>query len=281
MTFRKARLEELPCFLDGTEGRAYAIVLGDRQDTEVRLLIDGMLMRFPARCPADALDLLGATFETRRAPSPEALDDPAYTARIAAAWDTWESAPTMGGVRDIFAPYGGVPANGNVVVFSNSDAAFDGNAAAFTRVFVITGSGVFNGIDGDWMDPGTWGDGGLWDFYFDPAGPTGLGVADYDWIKRELRLRKGAHAYPVFVAVGQGQEADGGPFWDSPNVIPPGGPAHWDTVITSWDATAYPHAFLPIGRTWDDQTEFYGLGSAAWDTPGLTWDGFVPPSGGW
>lgn len=278
MTFRKARLEELPCFLDGTEGRTYASVLGDRQDTEVRLLIDGMLMRFVARCPSDALDLLGATFETRRAPTPEVLDTP-YIARLTDAWDAWESAPTMIGIREMFAPYGWRPEYGNVLVFSNSDAFFDANGDAFTRVFVITGNGMFSGADGDWFDPGDYDDGGLWDFGFDPDDPSGIGVADYDWFKREFRLRKGAHAYPVFIAVGEGQEADGGPFWDSPGFIDPGGVGTWNSAITTWDATSYPHAFLPLGRTWDDH-ELYGIGSTAWDA-GLTWDGFVPPSGGW
>lgn len=274
MGFVTARLAEVaPTVVGGPEGESIARVLGGYEDAENTLLIDGVLMRYPPRAPNDALDEVGRVFLRPRAPTPEATDHAAYRTRLAeTSWTHWETAPfQVGGMQSVFTPY---DASNLPAVYSNSDKAFDSNTW-FSRVFWIWDNALSPDDAWDVGSP-TWDDGGLWDIFFEPG--SGFGVADYDFIKREIRQAKGSQAYPVFIAVGLSSDG-GGPFWDSP------GPA-WDAGSPSaWDAFPLDGEFtyLPLGRVWEEETLFYGGGVGVWDgDPADIWEeGFVPPTGGW
>jgi hypothetical protein len=107
--FELARLGELPTFLDGPNGRGCAAALGRAQDVEQALLTDAVLMRYPARCPADALNILGADSAIERFPNePDgtAVPPTGYQGRLIARWATWKKAGSAGGIIDSLNAYG-------------------------------------------------------------------------------------------------------------------------------------------------------------------------------
>jgi hypothetical protein len=89
MSFETWNPEQLPIPVGGDFGEAYAAALGQMQDAELALLRVALLCRFPARCPVDALELLGSWYRLPRYPGES---DDVYRARLVAAWETWEEA---------------------------------------------------------------------------------------------------------------------------------------------------------------------------------------------
>lgn len=288
-TFVTARLVELSRqapMHDGPEGRAFQTAMGQAQDDETALLRVAALARSHVHAPDDALDVIGEAYQRPRAPR-ETNNATAYRARLGDAFGYWESAPRISGLGAWHRPYdlGGV-----VTVYSDHDTVWDDGLWS-SRVFFIwdavTDIGIDLEADGDWddPDPGTYDDGGLWDLFYDAADPyTGpsFGVADLDWVRREVRRGKGAQAYPVWIGVSLAASDDGGVFWDSLNAL--GEPGTWDEPGSpTWDDIGADgdYVFLPLGEVWGDEA-FYGGGPGLWDGDDSTWRGFVPPdAGGW
>jgi len=228
--------------------------------------------RTTSKSPDDALiPVVGAAYVLPLAPR-ETLNLAAYRARLGTtpgAWAFWESAPTTTGIASIFSPYGG----GAIVV--NANAA---GWSWWSEFGIVWPSSLQT--DGTW-DSGsvTWDDGGLWDLFFDPANPftaPSFGVADLDWLKREIRKDKGGASYPVVLAIGLGLDPGGSsPLWDDSSL--------WDQDPGSvWDTNDAPVALIPLGHVWGEEINIYGAGGpSTWDAAGDSWDDFAPPTGGW
>ena len=95
--------------LDGPQGQGMARALGRPQDVEQALLTDAVLMRYPARCPADALPFLGADSNIERFPGePDGTANPptGYHGRLMARWETWKKAGSAQGVIASLRAYG-------------------------------------------------------------------------------------------------------------------------------------------------------------------------------
>lgn len=97
-SFREARLGELPTWLDDEIGQGMQSAPGAMQDAELRLLKDGVLARFLADAPDDALDRIGSTMRLPRFLK-ESNDH--YRARLDVAWETHELRGTPQGVTGI------------------------------------------------------------------------------------------------------------------------------------------------------------------------------------
>lgn len=107
--FERCRLGELPTFLDGPNGRGSARALGAQQDVEQAVLTDAVLMRYPPRCPPDALDILGASSDLQRFPGePDGAVIPpsGYHGRLLARWETWKKAGSYAAIPASLNAYG-------------------------------------------------------------------------------------------------------------------------------------------------------------------------------
>ncbi len=269
-SFEEARLAEvLPTVVAGPDGEALARVLGRAEDADQSLLVDGVLMRFAHRAPDDALDHVGRDRMRPRAPTPEALDHDAYRTRLVEqTWAHWETAPIKtGGMVGLFAPYGGT-----VVCYSNHDAPLDSNTTWWSRCFWLWDGALQP--DANWDDDAQpYDDGGLWDIAYDPSIPSGFGVPDLDYLRRDIRRTKGSFTYPVVIC---SSLSPSGPLWDL------GGETTWDDPGAPPWTDDVPHVFLPIGEVWE-QEDIYGSPGAygTWDSGDETWGDYYPPTGGW
>ena len=280
------RLRLLKAPLAGPNARAFTTAIGGAQDdAAVKLIVSGTC-RSATKAPNDALDLvLGATYARPRSPRETGNDD-AYRARLgAAAWTFWEEAQRALGIVRIFDPYGST--TGQVLGNGPPVAAPMGGSWWSEFVFVwpstLAPDDAWDAAD-QAAAPPLWDDGGLWDIEFTPTQPTtapSFGVADLDYLRREIRNAKGAGAYPVLLAAELTGSTYGGAAWDDGTT--------WDAAAgvggELWDTLDAPLVLLPLGRTWEDEALIYGGAPDPWDTPGGIWDGdsdgFVPPSGGW
>ncbi len=287
-SFRSARLSSLRVPLNGAAAQDLAGALGSAQDDEIALLKTAALASSIERCPDDALDDLGLFYKRPRSPR-ETNDDTAYRARLAAqAVVFWESAGLASGLEMIFAPY---TTNRVQVMNEVEDSGMWDSGSYPSRVFFLWDAKTSLATDLEpepvWgtMD-GTWGDGGLWGLYYDASDPytsPSFGVADLDYVKREIRAAKGAQAYPVVLAISLDYGSDGGAFWGSlgasgetPLWASSGAPAWGDMPA---DSSKY--LLIPIGEIWGQETSLYGESTPRWVDDGSTWGNFYPPSGGW
>jgi hypothetical protein len=296
MTFALNRRLALPAPITGPNGQAWAASLGAAQDAEAAVLRVAGVCRSTSRAPDDGLaPVLGSAYQ--RAISPrETVDLPAYRARLGKAWAFWGAAPTSGttaardptslnhGLPSLFVPYFGASSFPRVSVLNADEAGFDW----FSECIAVWASTLLP--DDDWDADDILGglpyydDGGLWDVEYTPSAPTtapSFGVTDLDWLKRQIRLCKGAQAYPVAIVVSLAFDSQGSTaLWDDGTLWDDGGT--WDDPATAGLFTVW-----PLGHTWDEEALVYGGGPGVWDDgDAVAWDdgtteAFEPPSGGW
>lgn len=272
-SFAANRRRALRAPLAGPNGQAWATALGSAQDDEMVPLRVAAVARSTLKAPDDALvPVVGAGYLLPIAPR-EMLNLPAYRARLASAWPFWESAPlAVGGVTtllEVYTPTGQPPSG--ALIYSGAAAGVPGWYSVYSVVWPS-----YLQPDGTWGSSGTWGDGGLWGIAYDPANPftaPSFGVADADWIRREIRTIKGASAYPVVIAIGLGFDSHG-----SATMWGDGGT--WGDGGVWGDPDPSLVVYLTIGHVWGEELR-YGGGLGLWGELGDTWDDFEPPTGGW
>jgi len=93
VSFEQARREEVPFWLADEVGLAFEGVRGRAQDTEIRLLKDGVLAAWLESAPDDALDHVGFGFQIEQFAG---KSHATYRARLAEAWVQWQMAGTKG-----------------------------------------------------------------------------------------------------------------------------------------------------------------------------------------
>jgi len=300
MSFVTQRIAVTRVPLNGPKGEEWATVLGGAQDQELAVLRVAGIARSLTKAPDDALDDIGAAFSLPRAPREApvgGVDSGQYRTRLAGgrsaegptfpgAWGFWQEAPLVSGITSIFDVYADqsrtatIPPRPAQVVQSNPVGWFSEFTVVWPSELVA---------DDNWDAPfdldgneALYDDGGLWDIEYTPDNPTqdgSFGVADLDWIKRQLRAAKGAQAYPTVLSIALDRfDAEGfTALWDDGGTWDDGG--IWDDPSASTFL-----AMIPLGRTWGDEA-IYGGGPGVYDDGG-TWDdgvldGLVAPSGGW
>ena len=304
--FEAVQPKTLPTFLQDAQGQAFAAMFGrakDGQDGGTGGTIDGGLLWMKqaaaARWPnsampywaPEALSHIGRDRRILRAPTElpvfhdntTTAGDVAYAARLLAAPDTWESAGTPAAMQAIFAPYGYTPSMVSVVANHQGLATVDGNTTWFSRfaIYLSAQAGVgaprWDARPLNWVDPGTnrWDIGSPWsvnywvldtpwdtpiDTWSDTDGTkwdTSITDVDLDYIRSSIRELKAPGSFPMLLQIAL------------------------DTSATPAVAT------FPLGRTWDDSTNWLGGSVELWseDTSSSAemWedDVYVAPSAGW
>lgn len=284
-TYAAARIAALRAPIAGPNGRAWAEALGTAQDEETPLLRVAGVARSPLKAPDDALVLvLGSSYA--RPASPRETNSPeAYRARLGDSWGFWNRVQRLSGFGDVAAPYvvavgvpGATKAGAALFWLPNITGALDGQRAPFGRVWGILAGAL--AVDDVWGSggpaPGRWGDGGLWGVSFDPQAPfsePNFGVADLDWLRREVRAAKPASAYPVVIAASTALDSQGwSAIW--------GDGAAWGDGGVWGDPAPASVVYLQVGHVWGEE-KWIGGGPGLWGTPGDTWANFEPPSAGW
>jgi hypothetical protein len=289
VSFTGYRLDRLRVPLNGPKGQEFATVLGGAQDAELALLQTAGRLHSTSKAPEDGLDDLGSLYGRSRAPR-ELWSQPlhgTYRARLAQAWPFWESAPTAGsatlGLASLFTAYLDAFASRNFTV--PPAQVISGSAAGwpqFSEIVIVWPSTLQPDDTWDSVDllggAPVYDDGGIWDIEFTPSAPNAdpsFGVADLDWLRREIRTCKGGQAYPVTIAVGLGFDSKGASaLWDDGTAWDDGGT--WDDA-----SVAGLYTYLPLGHVWGEEA-LYGGAWSAWDSdPADVWDDFIAPSGGW
>lgn len=142
----------LPGGLSGRWARAWVRAQGETLDDYVTLARDAVFTggvtdpeNRGRQCADDALPYHGRDAQVPRAPG-ETLD--AWRARIAAAWDTWSTACTEGGVLDAVELLG----YGRPVLLTQRELPVDGYASLWARFALIFPEG--SAIEG--ADPAVW-----------------------------------------------------------------------------------------------------------------------------
>lgn len=168
--------------MDGPKWKAAQQVLGESQDAEIALATDAVLMRYPPRCPADGLDLLGAASDIERFPGePDGTLTTGYMGRLNARWPTKKKAGSKQAIIDSLNAYGVA----DVLPLNDSDGTF-APGEWWTRVWLVLGPTMPWGpmLLGSW----TLGDGTL--------GSTAT-VNEVKQVKLQVLKLKWAYAYPV------------------------------------------------------------------------------------
>lgn len=190
--FELARLAELPTMLDGPNGRGCAAALGRAQDVEQAALTDAVLMRYPPRCPADALDILGADSAIERfdgEPDGTAIPAVGYHGRLAARWPTWAKAGSAQAIIDSLHAYGIT----DVAVYQDYEAVYwVGNWYSRFGVRIGPDFGSYT-----WAGPTI--DGTL--IIDETVIETTATLDQIKAVKRQILKWKAAHAYSVEVTV--------------------------------------------------------------------------------
>jgi hypothetical protein len=190
--FATYRVQQLrpPCA--GPFDETLAAVLGKMQDDELALLRVAALSRVPAKCPDDALDLVGGWFLLPRFPG-ESNDT--YRARLVAAWPTYDVSGAPDGLVESLQAYGFV----DVAVLRAEDIGYaTANYSAFT-VKLGPDNGT-TGIADDAWGSFTWGGTKTW-------GSTAT-IAQVTAIMGQVIRWKGAHGLPLYIDI----QLDGGMF---------------------------------------------------------------------
>ncbi|HEV8462081.1 MAG TPA: hypothetical protein VGQ38_15380 [Gaiellaceae bacterium] len=130
-SFIDGRLEELPIWLGGRQGRAITIAQGAQQDLELRLEISGVKQRWPSTCDDAALDDVGVGFQIERFPKETAAQ---YRVRLLIAWATWLESGTPKCLEDQLHAFGIKDA----VVYRDFDGCF-AEGQWYSRFWVVLG----------------------------------------------------------------------------------------------------------------------------------------------
>lgn len=265
------RLVGLKAPINGPVGRAFATAIGSAQDDAQPLLLTAGRIRSTLKCPDDGLaPVLGSTYARAMAPR-ETLDPDSYRARLAGAWGFWETAPLSSGIASLFDVYRPNP------IFPPPPVVVTGSVAtglpSWSEFVIVWPSDLRPDTTWDDDPSDAYDDGGLWEVFYDPLDPytdPSFGVDDLAWLRRQIRLCKGAGSYPVTVAVGlfggASLNAIGSLFDDN---------SRWDISDPGavWDTQDAPYTYLPLGHAYEEDALFGYGGAAAWDaTPGATWD---------
>ena len=287
-TFSTLRLNTLQVPLNGPLGIEWSNVLGGAQDGEFAALRTAGRLRSVTKAPDDGLDNLGSLYQLARAPRENYTGEPgpnSYRGRLGNAWPFWQSAPGLAGLAGLFEVLHGPGLWHPAVCLS----AYAANPALtwFSEVFFLLPVGLAS--DGTWGandfdgQPSLYGDGGLWGISYTPDNPYAwwsFGIADLDWLKRQIRLCKGAQAYPVWIAAATALDSsEWSAMWgdssaaDVPGTFGDGG--NWG------DPAPSSVLWLCLGHVWGEE-QWYGGGPGLWGDPGDAWEvSFEPPSGGW
>lgn len=300
MSFVSTRLASLRVPFANPNGKAWTSTMGAAQDAEVALLRAAGVARSTRKADDTALVDIGSLYNRPVSPRESyfvtVLADAnpndahnltlynatvnAYRARCASAWPFWEACVTVEGLPAIFAPYASSSASVPAVVTSGLAAGLPG----WSEWSVVWLSDL--AIDGTWDDGdgATYDDGGVWDLAYDGSSGAGqAGIADLDYLRRDVRRCKAGTTYPVVLAIALGYDAQGSScLWDDGGKFDDGGV--WDDT-----STAGAYALIPLGHVWDEETSIYDGpgGPGVWDgAPVELWDDgtidcFAPPSGGW
>lgn len=247
--FENAQVKNLPTFIGDSQGQAFQATFGRTKDRGIVLYKEAAKLRYPSTDRPDALPYQGHDRRILRAPTET---DEQYAARLLTAHEIWLWAGTPTAMVNIFKPYGYTSATCAVRGTHEGLASWDGNSAWFSRFAIyLSGSPGYWAADGAWSDtpPDAWDEG--------EAGETWdstVTTADIDYIRASIREFKSPRSFPLFLSI----------------------------QITTGSGT--PYLYLPLGRTWDDES-WTADGEAIWtDSESVdVWedDVFVPPSGGW
>jgi len=102
-SFEASRLEELPAWLNGPQGRGYVKALARGMDVELKGLKFAIKQLFVTTCQDEALLDLGATYVIEQFPGePNAT----YRVRLKHAWPTWGEAGLRDAIIDSLQAYG-------------------------------------------------------------------------------------------------------------------------------------------------------------------------------
>ncbi len=175
-TFAFARQDELPGHMDGPKWRAAQQVLGEAQDTEIAIATDAVLMRYPPRCPDDALDHLGAASGIERF---SGETDASYGPRVQARWPTWKKAGSKQAIIDSLNAWG-IP---DVACDNDYEVSPPWDGAWWTRCRIRLGPNFGA-------------------FVWNPTNPPT--AAERAQIQRQVLKFKWAWAYPVDVVLDYG-----------------------------------------------------------------------------
>lgn len=180
--FVSNRIAELPAFLGGSQGRAWATGMGTVQNDQIPLLRVAALARLPLYCPDDALDAVGAWLLLPRFPGEidgSSTPPSGYRGRLINAWTTWYYAGSKQAIITSLQGYG-IP---DVAVDNDYEVSPPWDGSWYTRFRVRLGP-----------DFGTYG----WGVGNDPT------AAQKAQIQRQVLFWKWAYSYPVDVVLDYG-----------------------------------------------------------------------------
>lgn len=103
MSFRDARVEELPKWAHGPQAIAYVGTLGQGFDDETDDIKTAIVERFPGLCDPANIDTVGGQYALGR------FDDEtpeAFRPRVIGAWETWGDAGIRPGIVKSLHAYG-------------------------------------------------------------------------------------------------------------------------------------------------------------------------------
>lgn len=103
MSFRQARIEELPQWSNGPQAQGYAGALGDAQDGELEDIKVATVERFPALCDPLAIDAVGGGYDLDRF---DGEPRETYRRRVLQSWETHDKAGLAVAIIDSLHAYG-------------------------------------------------------------------------------------------------------------------------------------------------------------------------------
>jgi len=247
-SFERARVEELPRWLQGPVGEAYQRVLGRRQDAALARRKEVIKATLPATAPDDALPLLAADYMTEQAPPAvvgrDGESNDAFRERLGQMVQLWGRAGTPRTYKDILATLGVLA---TAVTFYRKHEATIGGNAWYSQVYVLVDSTAGPWTQRAWGGVAAWGSGAIWG--------CDITVSALWYLRREIRRRKGTHAFPVAAYLWLG----GTRLW--------GVPETWGGWTYGSDTVAMR---AKLGRVWTGGTQA-SFSGGAWHGAVRTW----------
>jgi hypothetical protein len=183
ITLTQLLYKKTPPWLLGEWGQKWVTQLGGKFDELLTWAKEGVKLRFVLECPDEALIAHGYERMIERAPG-ESYDD--WRDRLWAAWETWKWAGTDRGIYNAFSVIGwtispwitepmwswppGWADTGLMwilpaMAWGGDCPDQDNDPTHFARFWILAdGYALGYETDGTWGDPGTYDDGGAWDF---------------------------------------------------------------------------------------------------------------------
>ncbi len=186
-SFREHRLATLDPVLRDEAGEAWSEGLGAGEDAELEIIRGAALARFPARCPDDALAVVGEAFALDRYP---AHTDATYRAALKIAFPTHKKKGSAEGIEDQIRAFG-IP---DVRVYAAYEGQFGPDPdVAYSQFWIFIGPDLGSlGIE-------------LLVLPFVLGEPTTLGTtatrAQIVSLKRIILRWKALHGYPVKIVL--------------------------------------------------------------------------------